>query len=292
MDAPRLLDHLGNPLPSDMDLFVPPPAEIGSIISACSTLRKQETPEAKWTQKLLIRAAIGGAIGAVIAIWAGALWVFPAGLIVGGLLGLRSRQTLTYVGTLGIALFEVRRSRNDVTRKLYFLFESARALRTSVTRRYLNAIYEGTSWSFVWSDEKGATVFQQSGQYYLIPKTAAHPYIFLRAAESAWSHYLIHTRLEDELRRTGAIRFDIKGSDWVSIGPGFAELCFGGQIARCDAEDIGAVSLREGVFTIKRKDAKIGWFSRTGVFSFEYRQMPNATVFYMLVGRLLGVPLT
>ncbi len=75
-------------------------------------------------------------------------------------------------------------------------------------------------------------------------------------------------------------------------GRGFVELSFSGKIARCDHEDIEAISLSEGTFTIKRKDAKIGWFSSAGVFSFRYSDMPNALVFRIIVPQLLGVSMT
>jgi hypothetical protein len=291
MSTPTLTDHLGNPLPPDMDLFAPAPPEIGPLISAYSTLRKTETPQAKRMHRIIKRAAIGGGISTAIALAGGALWVVPVGLAIGGAFGLGGKQTLTYVGKLGVARFQVAKSRAVVTRQLLFLFQSAKSLRRSGTVKYVNAIYTGTGWAVAWSDATGKPVCAESGEYYLTPKPQ-HPYNFWLMAERAWSEYLMEGPLQDEINRTGAVRFEIKGPNWVTVGPGFVELSFGGKIARCDHEDIEAISLREGYFRIKRKDAKVGWFSSTGVFGFQYSEMPNAFVFRILIERLLGVPMT
>ena len=55
------------------------------------------------------------------------------------------------------------------------------------------------------------------------------------------------------------------------------------------ADDIASVSIENGMFTIKRRDAKVGWFSAKGVFSFAYDSMANAKVFLMAVDELLGL---
>jgi hypothetical protein len=288
--AQTVTDHLGNQLPADLDLFAPAPAEIGPVVSLYSTLRKNESPQARRIQKTLLRAGIGGAIGIAIAMAASSFWPVVIGLAIGALTAARTRHTLTYVGQLGVARFETS-DRKEIKRTLLFLFSSARALKRSGTRKYMNGVYTGTSWSAVWLDDNARAVCSQSGEYYLTPK-ADSPFAFWNMAEIAWSNYLVAGPFQTELERTGSIRFDIKGPDWISVGPGFVELCFGGKVARCNAEDIAAVSLSEGRFTIKRKDAKIGWFSSDGVFGFQYADMPNAMVFTFVVRQLLGIRLS
>jgi hypothetical protein len=95
-------------------------------------------------------------------------------------------------------------------------------------------------------------------------------------------------RALEELNTTGAIRFNIGRNNWIAIGGGFIDLHMDGKDARCTREEIAGISLNGGIFEIKRTDAKIGWFSKTGVFSFGYGQMANSRLFILALDKLLG----
>src|SRR4051812_34613412 len=51
---PGVAEHSDQPIPPDADFFVPPPAEIGPVRSARTTLRLRNQPWAMW-----LRLAIG-----------------------------------------------------------------------------------------------------------------------------------------------------------------------------------------------------------------------------------------
>ena len=74
----------------------------------------------------------------------------------------------------------------------------------------------------------------------------------------------------------------------MAVGPGFIDFHIGSKQARCTREEIAAITINAGTFQIKRTDAQIGWFSKSGVFQFNYGQMANARLFLMALDKLLG----
>jgi hypothetical protein len=216
--------------------------------------------------------------------------IAAAAAIGGGIGWVRGRNVVSYVGKEGIASYVLTKDRSSPKQTHYLLFRSASALRTSATRKFMNGIYTGTDYSFSWSNDQGKTVYHISGEYHLTPKTAKHPYIFARAAEFSWSNYLL-PKLVEQLDRAGAVHFEIKPPDSITVGRGFVDLFFSGKSAHCEREDVESISLHDGYFSIKRKDAQVGWFSSTGVFRFPYGQMPNARLFHFVVENLLGMPI-
>ena len=157
-------------------------------------------------------------------------------------------------------------------------------------RRYVNGVYQGTNYTFTWTDGDGRTRFTISGTHHSErgtppPKDAYH---FASAAELAWSNYLLRL-VPEQLKEDNAIYFSLGGSDWVRIGPGFLDLCVKGQTIHCDADEIDTVNLNQGIFTIKRTDAQEGWFSSKGVFKFNYGSLANAQLFAFVLDKLTGV---
>jgi hypothetical protein len=197
---------------------------------------------------------------------------------------------LTYVGKEGIARFVMSGTRENVKRTELFLFKDAAELRTGQTRRFVNGVYQGTDYNFKWTSDRGDKICTLSGTYHSkegTPKTDS-PYHYACSAEVAWSMHFIR-RANAEIDRAGSIKFAVGSGDWIGVGKGFLDLTFKGQTARCDAKDVANISIANGVFSIKRKDAKVGWFSSTGVFSFAYVSMANARVFLMALDQLVGI---
>src|SRR5207253_11507030 len=104
--------------------FTPPPPEIGEVVSAFTTLKKNVEPMAPGARMAgaLVGGAVGLVIGVVIAlnIKAPALQVlFPVGLAGLGLgivlLCTGFKHSCTYVGKEGAARFTCRGSREGVT---------------------------------------------------------------------------------------------------------------------------------------------------------------------------------
>jgi hypothetical protein len=83
----------------------------------------------------------------------------------------------------------------------------------------------------------------------------------------------------------------IKIKDRHDIGDGFIDLCFKGQTARCRTQEIARVTVKQGVITLRRTDAKSGFFGigSSGIFSFDYAGLGNARLFCFLLDHLVGV---
>jgi len=316
MAAPKT-NHAGSPLSPELDLFAPAPGEIGEVLSAASTLKKDDPgppTHGRRLRNLIIWAVVGYAgirgLGFLAphfvyplykAVYA--LLPFPyAGMVaVQGLptVGLgaagwfltAARHQCSYVGKNGVAFFNFKDHRETMTRAGFFLFAGAAELRTGQTRHFRNGVYTGTNYTFRWTDAQGKQVFALNGMYHAKegnpPDT--HAFHLARASELAWSMHLFDRAMR-ELEKAGAIRFSVSGRDWIGVGSGFVELCFGGKPpARCEKSDLSQVSIRNGYFTLKRRDAKVGWFSSEGVFQFPYANMANARVFLVALDRLGGI---
>lgn len=290
--------HNGEPRPKPADFFAPPPPELGQILSAESTL-----PAGKREIPLLLRLAIAGIIAAVV--WGGAAWAIGTSpqwrelaptlavliaLVVGGLVlyFIRFSHTCTYVGRNGAARFRLRGSRSRAAKEYTLLFNQAAELRASQVRQHYNGVYVGTNYDYRWSDPAGRLLYRLNGTYHARKKKRpkrTSGYNFALASELAWSsHYL--ARAQAQLEAEGSIPFRIDNRRVVRVGPGFLEFHFGDQPERITREDIASVSLGNGQFSFKHKDAR--WFSRAGKYSFAYGRMANGRVFLLAPEKLMG----
>jgi hypothetical protein len=294
----ELPDHSGQPRTTEAEFFAEPPAEIGKVRSAESTLRPGGHPMS-WGARLLIGAVAGAAL------FYGCQWAAHgaspadrrtfelAGIAVGlGALGTcllltRFKVRCTYVGEQGTADFFLKGRREAKPAAQVLLFANAQELRTKQTRHYVNGIYTGTNYDYAWSDAAGKRLWRKQGTYRQNKKglKAGEPFRFLQAAEIAWSvHYL--ERADQVLKKEGSIPFPIDKRRLVRVGPGFLEFYFGGEPVRLTRDDIASVSLGNGVFQFKHKDAK--WYSLSGKYSFPYGEMANARVFLLALDKLMG----
>jgi hypothetical protein len=303
--------HSGGTLPEDANLFAEAPEEIGPVSSADSSWKKGQPPKPPITRKLR-NAGIAFAVSyVVIHIIANRFmpifyypfqfvhlpylgfnyypFIYPAAIGALAAFLTRTWHACSYIGRDGIAYFTFRGDPLKAKRAV-LRFADVASLRKGVTRHYRNGRYEGTSYFFRWSNAENALVFEISS--YAHPRTVGHDwFVFAEAAESAWSVHLFE-RTKASLAKTGAIIFPVAGDDCVSVSPGAIELTFGGKNVKCAKNEIDFVSIQNGMFTIKRKDAQIGWFSREGIFTFPYSTMANAQVFLFALEKLGGIPLT
>ena len=90
----------------------------------------------------------------------------------------------------------------------------------------------------------------------------------------------------------GAFELPVTALALAEKGEHDAIICLGcvvrGETTHCDANEIASVHLDKGIFTIKRTDAKEGWFSSKGVFKFNYGNLANAQLFAFVLERLVG----
>lgn len=294
-------NHAGEPLPPGLDFFVPPPEEIGPVVTATSTLQSGVRPRTPGN-----RAAITGGyflIGAAIILFFVGLGtpreiahyvVWPT--IVGSICGLsaflvtRFRHTCSYVGREGVARFRCAGERGNIVLGEVFLFRDAAELRTSQTRRYVNGAYQGTDYRFTWTDVTGRTRYVWKGTHKSQegnPKPR-DPFHFGRSAEIAWTIYLLPTVLR-QIDLGGSALFTLGGDRWLRLGPGFVLIHWDGSEEQWDAKEIGNVVINNGMVHVRRHDAREGWFSSTGVFKFPFANLGNAQLFFHLMEKVVGV---
>lgn len=292
--------HNGEKITDDMEFFAGPPDEIGKVFTAWSSLTAGKA-EMNSASRWLIRVGITGACATVGYYIGDALrgpFDGPAQTyILGGLgllLGLLVAFLMTgfshkcsFVGEAGFAEWSLKGSRDSEPRESRFVFADAVDLRTGQTRQYHNGVYTGTSYFFHWVDEAGKPVRKLTGTYHSkqgTPKSKS-PYWLAVAAENAWNMRLAD-QLQAELEKNGYVEFRVNKKDLVRVGPGFLEFVFSGKEERVPQTEIKDLSIHEGTFSIKTKEAR--WFSRQGKFSFNYGAMSNAKMFIFALQRLLG----
>lgn len=291
--------HAGVPQIADADYFVPPPAEIGPLMSAetsLTTRRQPMSPGARW---LLIGGLMFGVYFGLIALAEladlrveGFIQITSAalGLLAGLVAGLMTRfsHVCSYVGKSGVARYRIKGSRHATPRVELFLFESAKNLRTAETANYYNGVYTGTGYDYRWTDQGDRNVFRMNGSYRSKQQTPKpqDAYHFAKMAEIAWSLYLLDAA-QKQLEQSGYVEFPVNKKDIVRVGPGFMEFCFKGKTERVPVSEMKDISMGGGYFSFKTNEARM--FSSKGKFSFPYGQMGNARLFMLCLDRILGI---
>jgi hypothetical protein len=299
----NVTNHGEGQLYDDDDFFAPPPKEIGEVTTAYTNLRVDKQP---W--QMTMRLSLGFFIGSFLAvaaffcmanmtnmepsslpflIFVPALAILVVVLITLAATGFSYK--CSYVGREGLAEMSCSGSRDNVSASV-FMFSEAAELRTTQVRRYVNGVYQGTTYTFNWTGRRGGHRYTITGTHNSESGKPAKKdnYHFASAAELAWSYYLLGF-VQEQLNKDGYLHFSLGGGDFVRVGPDYLELSVSGQRTECATRDIGALSLQAGMFTIKRRDAKEGWFSSKGVFKFNYNSLANAQLFLFVLDKLTGL---
>jgi len=309
---PDVTEHNGEPLAPDLDFFLAPPAEIGAIRTAHTSLKKgvRERP----VPLRVVLALAAGAVGFLLTLgfdhltkillvisditrtpvllWEVVfvpLWVY---------LGWRKwgfKHFCTFSGEYGCAHFQCEHERTRVSRKSCFLFKDASAVSTRMVRRTKNGVYHGTNFYFHWysSDSENA-IFSITGNHMADSKKppAANFYNFACAVESAWYRYAT-PGIDAEFIKKGSVKFYMGYNCWSVLGRGYIQFVDEhGKVSQCGAEEIGSAKLFDGRLTIRRKDAKrslFDLFNSEGVFGFPYGAIHNGRLFLYLFEKSVGI---
>lgn len=299
--GPDVVDHDGEPIPAEAIFFTAPPREIGEVFTAHAGIVAGK--KASQSGAAIRAAVLYALLGAVLGLGLGAIVSAENGIVlsigvvfgasVGAALSLamaRGRDNVTYTGANGIARFAYSEDPARRDQPNMFLFANAVELRTGQTRQYTNGIYSGTHYFFKWTGPDGKLVYQLNGTYNSEKGTPkpGHAFYYARAAEIAWSRYLL-AFVNAELERSGAFRFNLNGNNCVVAGPGYLDLYMNGQQIRCAVDEIAGMSIHQGQITITRKDSKSGFLGigSQGIFRFQYAQLANARVFQLLIEQLV-----
>ena len=173
-------DHQGKPQAADAPPAVaPPPAEIGTLISADTVGRRG------WGTSGAAVFVLVGLAAVAVAVWvlgdqssrrptmspaavAGVVAISVGALAAVCVFGLRRQRAVTYVGEAGIASYTADR-RGGLRKRQVLLFNDCRELFTGSTRHYTNGAYTGTTYFYRWDgviDGRGATLLKLSGRYH------------------------------------------------------------------------------------------------------------------------------
>lgn len=290
--------HNGEPIPPDADFFRPPPAEIGELRSAQSTLVKSKQPVSLLARLLFAIGLPGALFFGIVSLFRTAnprdmdmvyilAIVIAAPVFIAVLYFTRFRHACTFVGSLGIAEYKLAGSRESTPHERLLLFEKCFDITTWQLSQYVNGIYSTTQYKTTFRDANFHTLFQLQGNYRSEQGTpkAKSPYWFAVAAEGAWNLYAFE-RLAGQLESEGHIDFRVNRKDHVRIGPGFLEFTFGGKTTRVTPDDIKSLTINSGTFAVHTHEAR--WFSSKGKFTFEYSGMGNAKLFLFALERLAG----
>lgn len=311
----EIVAHSGQPVRVDADFFAPPPAKIGQVVTAESTLHQSDNPlsaAAFKTRGRVIMAIVFLLIaGAVVPMFIGSiprgkgpsvsviLTIFGLLVLIGGFVALvvpkiragmhkRKLPSCSYVGVNGVVRYTLQGCPDDGATDEMLLFDQAEDLVTTEVRNYYNGVYTGTNYKYDWRDAEGESLMTTDGVYKENSKkfTSLHPYIFLLSAEEQWCEHRFE-RLKAEFETNGNVQFIVDAKRAIRIGPGYIEFLWPDGNHRVPVEDFGDISINEGVFRFKHRDAT--WLGRKGKFNFKYGKLPNAKLFLAALDQLAGI---
>lgn len=287
---PNVQNHTGLPLTVDAQFFMPPPPEIGQLISAATTLhRDSKALPSVWRWAIIVGS---GLLTTILLLMIGTEWpAFVFGAFMGWCCWLWTafRHTCSYVGTKGVVRYDLRDSRSVTPRKDGILFADSTYLHAQTIHVHSYGIYSSTNYFYTWNRNTGGK-FSIAGSYRnrkKIPKSTDLWY-FGQMAESAWSSYL-RPGFDDHLQKNGYVEFpygdELKA---VRIGSGYLEFVTSNDtVWRALVTDMHQISLKLGTLDFRHQDQQ--WWLGRGGFSFEYGRMANAQVFLIYLQELTGI---
>lgn len=297
-------DHAGRPLPPDADLFVPPPPEIGPVLSASTTLLDGQQPWPDGT-RLTLSLGSGLLVFAVIAavpflipemppegIWAGVACGVVVGMLTAGGIYAAMLQGFThgcrYVGRDGVARYTCYGRKDKLAKADVLRFEDAGDLWVSHTR----IIFEGkdtglNAFEYEWTAPDGRTRLALKGGGKVQGPDTAAMYMFAAAAERAWTDQLLGS-VRAKVAAGGAAEFRLRAGGAVEVAGGRLRFTRNGRTEDCLASELDEVTAAGGVITFTRADARSGWLWSRGVFKVPMNGLANLELFLTLYREFIG----
>ena len=265
---PGVTDHEGNPLPPDREFAAAPPAEIGPVLTAWSTVSSAKAVWPTWLR--LVRClSVGGAVIAAAELFAWWQWRGDAGeeprnivrgiaLTVGPVVtlltawGTRWLERCTYVGRDGAAEFT--HTGGPVRGKL-LRFADVANLKAHLVDVYYNGFYSGSRVGYTWLDAAGKTMLRVRGAYYRSSKPQPQSrHVYAHAIERAWTEHVLGRCLA-EIERTGSAKFVVDRRRTIAVGEGFVEITKGSKTDRIGRNRLKSAGVEEGTFKVRTTEA-------------------------------------
>jgi hypothetical protein len=286
---PSITSHAGLPLSINADFFMPPPIEIGNIISANTTLSKTAQP-----MNIYLRSILIGSAGVMLQI-AGAYPVFS--LLAGGFIGLiiwhitQFRRSCSYVGSRGLAEYYLVGSRLGKVRAKFLLFENVDDFYAKILHNYTDGRYSMTWYKYRWVNRSGNS-FTING-FYTRHFGPDSNYILGNQVQFSWNKYISEQYSKKDLA-DGYVEFPIRNRGKliaVRVGKSFLDFItiFEGipHFDRIAQKDLKWFRLKEGVFYFKHQNSR--WWSRKGKYHCKYADISNAKVFTDYLARRINI---
>jgi hypothetical protein len=194
------VDHLGQVLSPEMVFFASPPAEIGEIMSASSSMsmgKKILQRNKGYKRKAFL--AIATIAFLVFGCLALANLVGPSMLaaiaiiLVGPIIALNTGyivHSCSFVGSDGFSFIQWDRRKQVCKPPETFLFENAASFSSSMINGYYGPIYHSSIYSLMWKDVNGKRVWSKS--IHFRRRKGLPPfhslYYFYQSAENAWKN--------------------------------------------------------------------------------------------------------
>jgi tetratricopeptide (TPR) repeat protein len=295
--------HGGEPQPDDAVFLAPPPAAIGPLESAATTLRKGMSPGSRaWRITKAAMWAVSAAVIAVVCLVGsdpGRAWLLASAAAAGAIAALVSwnatafKHRCSYVGRDGLAVCESR-GPGEVSHATFLLFDEVTALSSSRTNVFVNGAYAHTRYQYDWTDAGGQVRWSTAGAADTPTPPATHDMHFAMAAERAWTRSYL-SRANDELGRAGHLEFPmsraslVAGSRKLRVGPGWIELLVSGKAFRHEAADVACVRVHEGEVSIRPSHPREPIFGTEDEYVFPAGEIVNLSAFLAVVEQVGGI---
>jgi hypothetical protein len=281
-------NHLGVPNPPETLFFAAPPAEIGAVLSAHSNNMVGAKQRKAWAKEgfaaLVLGTMFGTATGYLLHLPLTILT--PLGLVIGGITGCFVRPPLrcTFIGEKGLARV-AKTVKGDKAER--FLFSPKSSVGVSVTERYSNGIYNGTSFVYTFYDGDPKNMLEVRGSYHdkygakISPDSEWH---FGKQGEVALLNYLLPLA-QKRLAQGEDQGFMLKDRRQIILQSQALVIIQGGKAHTIPYQDLENIEMINGEIRIKEKGGHNGFLGigQKGVFSFSYSEMPNAKLFFALL---------
>jgi hypothetical protein len=183
--------------------------------------------------------------------------------------------------------------RSDRPQEEVMLFRGARELRVLLEEHFQNGMYSQTTYTYEWTDAGGKSCFRIAGGHTArneLP-VSTDPYRFARAAEAAWTAYLL-PRARAALERGRTVRFPLTKGRWLGVRKGALVLCMGKEEEAWVADELEALDVIQDTASFRLRGVRRGLvFNSAGEFKFPISKMANARLFFVLAAEELDLQL-
>lgn len=292
---PGLASHNGQLLTEKCDFFVAPPPEIGTVVSAKTTLMIGEK-EISMSNRFIIAFVLFFITFVLLVSLPGLNFIMAFFVSVLSWYFIQFDKECSYIGEEGVAIYKLQGNRAARPKEKLFCFKDSTALYSKVVDHYISknygyVRYKTTEYRLCWYGHQSLK-YEMKGRYR--KKKDVVPIDDLwhvaKAIEQSWNCYL-QKMVPGQIREKGYIEFPIRGNlKSVRVGPQFIEFVFSSSSSqRVSVEEITQSTFNKGKFKFAyhlKQNTK-----KSKQHSFEYSAIGNAYFFIICLEHIAGIKL-